>query len=280
VSRISRPRPPKPVAEEPFYGWRYVKRRQADGKLRYEEVPLPKEGLLYPEEGDFVVNEPVHTRDFKYCSDALETFYKDEPSVVVLSDCRVDFGVTGIRPLGPDIHVLFGVRRWLRKGTYRVAKEGGRSVLVLEITSSDTRRNDIGIKKTLYHRVGVERYVIVDRGPRNKKPASLIGYERTPTGWKTITPDAQGRLSLAPVPLLIGIEDDRPYLYNAATGERLPDYTEAVTKAREEEKERKQAEAKARRAEAKARRAEAKAAELETRLRELENQLRRRNGQS
>jgi hypothetical protein len=179
------------------------------------------------------------------------------------------------------------VRQWLRNPTYQLVVEGGRPVLVVEIASPGTYNNDVGIKRDLYHRVGVEHYVIVDRGPRNEDPARLIGYERTPQGWRDMAPDAQGRLTLAPVPLLIGIEDDRPWLYDAATGERLPDHTEAVAKAREEGQARKKAEAKAKRAEARAKRAEAKMkeaaeaqAQLEKRVRELEKQLRRRKGNS
>jgi hypothetical protein len=296
MNQITRPEllPPRRQDDEPFYGWRYIKHMQTDGTVKYEEVELRQEDLLYPEEGDHVVYEAVHTRDWKYCSNALETFFKDDPTVLVLSDHRVDFGAAGVRPLGPDILVLFGVRQWLRNPTYQLAVEGGRPVLVLEIASPSTYRNDVGIKAELYYRVGVERYVIVDRGPRNEDPVRLIGYERTPRGWREMTADVQGRLSLAPVALLLGIEDDRPWLYDVATRERLPDHTEAVTKAREEEKARQKAEAKAKRAEARARKeadarqkAEAKAkeeadarAELEKQVRELQKQLRRRKGKS
>jgi hypothetical protein len=281
MNQIIRPEllPKRQQDDQPFYGWRRIKRTQADGTVTYEEVPLRQEDLLYPEEEDHVVYEPVHTRDFKYCSDALETFYHDDPSVVVLSDNRVDFGTVGVRPLGPDILVLFDVREWLRNATYQLAVDGGRPVLVVEIASPGTYNNDVGIKRELYHRVGVQHYVIVDRGPRNEAPARLIGYERTRRGWRTMRPDAQGRLTLAPVPLLIGIEDDRPWLYDAATGERLPDHTEAVLKAREGEKARKKAEARAKRAENKARKDATALADAEKRIRELEEQLRRQGGQ-
>ena len=216
-----------------------------------------------------VVYEPHHTRFWH--AHALETFYHDDPSVVVLSDNRVDFGTAGVRPLGPDILVLFDVRQWLRNATYQLAVDGGRPVLVVEIASPGTYNNDVGIKRDLYHRVGVQRYVIVDRGPRNEEPSRLIGYERTRRGWRAMKPDAQGSLTLAPVALLIGIEDDRPWLYDAASGERLRDHTgeaagriAAEAKAQEEEKARKKAEARARKA--------------EKRLRELEEQLRRQQG--
>jgi hypothetical protein len=250
----------KRADEQPFYGWRYIKRKQPDGTEKYEEVELRQEDLLYPEQEDHPVYEWVHTRDWIYCSNALETLYTSEPNVLVLSHCRVDFGVKGIRPLGVDVLVLFDVGQWMRRGTFQLAKVGGRPVLAIEITSPGTYENDIGIKRDLYYRVGIQRYVIVDRGPKNEDSVRLIGYARTPKGWRTTRLDAQGRLSLAPVPLRLGIEDDHPWFYNATTGERLLDHAGATMGRRE--------------AEAKAREAEARA-ELEKRVRELEKQLRR-----
>ena len=118
----------------------------------------------------------------------------------------------------------------------------------------------------MYYRVGVQRYVLVDRGPRGEAPAQLRGYERDPGGWQPAAVDAQGRLSLALLPLLLGLEGARPWLYEAATGRRLPDLTEVVRGLTD-------AEAKTRDA------AEARAA-LEERLRDLEEQLRRQQDQT
>jgi colicin import membrane protein len=245
------------VAEEddPFrYGWRYRRRTQPDGTEVIEEVPLTLEDLLYPEEGDFVVQEPWHTQDFAYCYSTLTAWYEGQADVVVLGDCRADWGVEGVRPLGPDIVVFFEVRQWLRQGTFHLAEEGGSPVLVVEIASPSTRRHDLGIKRDLYYRVGVHKYVIVDRGPEGAQPPRLLGYQRSPTGWVPLQPDAQGRLALAPVGLLLGVEDQRPWLYDARTGEREPDRPAlrqalVAAEARAQDAEaRAQAEAQARRA--------------------------------
>jgi Uma2 family endonuclease len=304
MNEILRPQPPddgRSEEDDPFrYGWRYVRRTRPDGTEDVDLVPLTLEDLLYPEEDDFVVQKPPHFRDVVYFHGALETYYAGQPGVVVLGDCRVDWGVAGVRPLGPDILVLFDVNQWFQRGTFRIAEEGGRPVLVLEVASPSTRVHDLGAKIDLYYQAGVERYVLVDRGPQGKDPVRLKGYQRGPQGWLEVPPDAQGRLSLAPVGLLLGIEDDRPWLYDAATGQRLPDRSElaqaradAEAKAREEAQARADAEVKARDAEAKARDAEAKArdaeakardeaqarAALEKQLRELEDQLHRQRGQ-
>ncbi|HEX5270046.1 MAG TPA: Uma2 family endonuclease [Gemmataceae bacterium] len=288
MNQIVRPEllPKSQPDDEPLYGWRYVKRTQPDGTEKYEEVPLRKEDLLYPEEEDRVVQKPPHMRDLEYCHVNLRAWYRDDPSVVVLGDCRIDFGVPGLQPLGPDVTTLFGVRQWLEQGTFRVSVEGGRPVLVIEITSPSTQDTDVGPKTRVYHRAGVPLYIIVDRGPRGNRPARLIGRRRTARSWSLMRPDSRGRLSLTPIPLSIGIEDELTWFYDA-DGNRLPDPVdslaaarEAEQKARDEAKARKKAEAKAKRAEKKAREVAAARAEMEQRVRELEEQVRRQQGQS
>lgn len=282
--------PPPP--DDPFhYGWRYVRRTRPNGEEEVDIVPLSFEDLLYPEEDDYVVNKPPHLRDFEYCHGSLETFYADQVRVVVLGDCRVDFNVKGLRPLGPDILVLFDVIQWLQEGTFRIAKEGGRSILAMEITSPSTYRHDVGAKIKLYYRAGVQIYVIIDRGPQGKAPARLRGFQRGPKEFVELPLDAQGRLDLSPVPLLLGLEDDHPWFYEIATARRLLDRTElaealveAESKATKAESKAKKAESKAKKAESKAEKAESKAkkeaaarAALEQRIRELESKLHRQS---
>ncbi len=255
------PSGPPPDDADPFrLGWRHVRVTRPDGTEVVELVPLTHEDLLYPEEEDFVVNRPRHTLDFVYCHGALCAFFDGVAGMVILGDCRIDFGVLGIRPLGPDIVVLDGVREWLKQGTFHIAQEGGRPVLVLEIASPDTRAHDLHAKPEFYFRAGVRKYVIVDRGWDAEHPAKLLGNQRGPDGWVPLPADAQGRLDLSPLPLLLGLEDDRPWLYDARTGARLPDMPEALRELEEEKRARAAA--------------EARAVALEERLRQLEEQLR------
>jgi hypothetical protein len=260
--------------DETFYGWRYMRRVRPDGTEVVDEVPLTHEDLLYPEEGDFVVYEPAHTRDFIYCHSTIEAYYASQPDVVVLGDCQVDWGVPGVRPLGPDILVLFEVRQWLRRGTYHLAEEGGRPVLVIEIVSPSTRTHDLGAKRRLYYRLGVQKYVLVDRWTRSDAPVRLLGYERGPRGWRRLRPDAQGRLDLAPVGMKLGLERERPWLYDAVTGVRAPDRTEWQHLLTATETRATTAEARATAAEARAQEEAQARATLEARIQALEAQLR------
>ncbi len=83
-------------------------------------------------------------------------------------------------------------------------------------------------------------------------------------------PDAQGRLDLAPVGMKLGLEGERPWLYDTVTGVRSPDRTEWQHLLTATETRATTAAARAQEE------AQARAA-LEARLRALEAQLRRQH---
>src|SRR5688572_4405159 len=70
-----------PAEADPFrYGWRFVYRKRPDGTLEEEQVPLTLEDLLFPEEGDFVVQTVGHIEDCFYLMDVLKARLADDPS--------------------------------------------------------------------------------------------------------------------------------------------------------------------------------------------------------
>src|SRR6516165_8904 len=165
MSTVSKSRPAKqpPSELDPFrYGWRYVRITQPDGTEALDQVPLTLEDVLHPELGDFIVQTDAHDNDRAYLKSVFKARLSRNRTAAVLSDCRVDWNVPGIRPLGPDVAVFFGVRRFIDWATFDVAAEGARPILVIEVTSPETRANDIGIKVDYYHRARVPLYVIAD----------------------------------------------------------------------------------------------------------------------
>ena len=221
-------------AEDPFrYGWRYVKRIAPDGTEDYEQVPLTEEDLLFPEEGDFAVQTDMHVEDFTHLRMVFKTKLAGEPEAVVLADCRVDFNVPGLRPLGPDVIVLFGLKgprkNW---ATFHVGVERARPVLVIEVTSDDTRKNDLGIKIDYYHKARVPLYVVVDaHDVGGKRRLELIGFRWTPERYERIPLNEHGRLWLDPVGLWLGIAPieegygQRAACFDPVTGKQIGDYT-------------------------------------------------------
>jgi Uma2 family endonuclease len=245
----------------------------ADGTETVDQVPLTLEDVLFPQEGDFIVQTDPHDNDRAYLKAVFKVRLVLEPEAVVLSDCRVDWNLPGVRPLGPDVVVFLGVKRSIEWATFDVAAEGARPVLVVEVTSPDTRQHDVGPKVRYYHQARVPLYVIADVSHRGgKRRLQLIGYRYTRRGYRRIKLDAQGRLALPPVRLTLGITRDprggfdRLACYDPETGQELGDYT-AVVQALAEAEERAAAEERARAEETQARAAAEERAAAEAQAR-------------
>jgi colicin import membrane protein len=210
---------------------------------------------------------------------------KRDRTAAVLSDCRVDWNLPGVRPLGPDLAVFTGVARDEGWETFDVRAEGARPLLVTEVTSRATEKNDLGPKVGFYHRAGVPVYVIVKASGRGRqRRLELIGYRHAPGGYERIEPDDQGRIYLEALGVWLGKKRDprggyeRVVCFKVRTGEEIGDLAAQMTRRARAER---RAKAEARRAEAEARRAEAEAsarAEAERRIRELEAALKRPGG--
>ena len=167
-----------------------------------------------------------------------------------------------------------------------MAEEKARPALVIEVTSPDTRNNDVGVKVDYYYRAGVPQYVIADVTEEQDKERliELIGYEAGPKRYKRVKPDERGWIWLASLRLWLGLSTDRQGGYarlayfDPDTGQELGDLTAVSEDLDRSEQLRHEAEA---RAEAERVRAEADARALaaaEDRIRVLEAQLKQSRG--
>lgn len=274
MSTVREPKPSRfvPPRKDPFrYGWRYVRRVHPDGSKTFDRVPLALEDVLHPQVGDFHVLTDEHNDDCAYLKYALRKQLARK--AMVLSDHRIAWDAPGIEPHGPDIAVIFGIRKRKRPGpTFNVAVEGVRPKLIIEVTSQGTRRNDVVIKVDEYYRAGVPLYVIVDvqrrRGQRTG--LQLIGYRRGRSGYEQIPLDERGWLWLEELGVWIGTEGTRVVCYDRR-GRKILDYAELADAREAEAKARKAAEEQAKAAEAQARAAERRAKNAEARaLKEVE----------
>jgi len=271
MSTVSRPSDKKsravPSGRDPFrYGWRDVWVTRPDGTEVFEQIPLTLEDVLHPEVGDFIVQTDAHDSDRSYLKNVFKFRTAGDPETIVLADCRVDLNLAGVRPLGPDVAMFCGVKRFIDWETFDVAAERASPLLVVEITSRATSKNDLGLKVQYYHQAKVPLYVIADaRGRGARRRLTLIAYEYARKGYKPIAPDKKGRINLEPVRLWLGTTRDarggydRLVCFDPDTGEELGDYA-AVVEAAAKAVELARAETKAR-------------AEAEARIRELEAEL-------
>ncbi len=155
--------PPSAPANDPFrYGWRFVHRPTPDDPHHLEQVPLILDDVLHPEVGDFIVHSDRHETDRMYLTDVLRLCLDRPGTAIVLSDVRIAWDVPGLRPHGPDVMVIPGLTQRDDWSTFDVAQEGRRPALIIEITSPETRENDLVHKVEHYARAGVAQYVIVD----------------------------------------------------------------------------------------------------------------------
>ncbi len=226
--------------DDPWYiGWRYERREGLDGEETIERVPLRSEDLLYPQEGDVIVENPAQEDICAYLLGAVFQQLADQPGTIFLHDCRVDWGVTGVQPLCPDFSVFDNVHvPWDRnRGTFQVAALGARPLLVIEVTSPATRDFDLDNKVDLYLRANIPFYAIVDPRPHagGGREVRLIGFQMNatnPRGYYRVPCDDRGRLWVEPIRLWLAGEGDHAVCFNER-GDRLIDLPESLRATRE-----------------------------------------------
>ena len=283
--------------KDPYpYGWREAIRTLPDGTAVLERTPLTLEDILHPQVGDYRMHDEEHERFCNYLYNVLSAQIADEPNAVVLHDVRVAWALPDLRAHGPDISVIFNLRRHINWSTFSEGAEETKPSLIIEIASPSTRSVDVVKKVDHYARVGVPNYIIVDRFERRGVMVrALVGYRLTPDGYEELSPNAAGWLWIEPVNIWLSLEDENLVCYDEG-GDLIQDYVgvsaraagesqariEAENRAAEESQARIEAENRAAeesqaRIEAENRAAEESQAriEAEDRIRQLETELRR-----
>jgi Uma2 family endonuclease len=215
----------EPAPVDPYhYGWRYIRREAADGAVTFDQVPLTLENVLYPEVGDFIVHTKAHEDICHYLADILKMQVRHDPSAVVLHDVRVAWGIPEMRPNGPDIALIYGVQEHKNWSTFDCGEEGVRPIVVIEVTSPETRSHDLLEKVEIYEQAGVEHYIIIDsRAWKGREQFYLHSYQLGPTGYRLGSMDDLGRVRIGALDVWLGIEETHISCYNAG-GERIGDY--------------------------------------------------------
>jgi Uma2 family endonuclease len=120
--------------------------------------------IEYPESDGLPMSESDVTRNYLiYCVESLRLFFESRPQVYVSGNLFIYYqeGHTE-KNISPDVFVIFGVSKEVRR-SYKSWEEGGHlPSFVLEITSLSTRNNDEVTKPELYASLGVEEYFQYD----------------------------------------------------------------------------------------------------------------------
>ena len=203
---------------------------------------------------------------------ALSRHFASRRNVYVSGDLLIYYEEGNPRvSIAPDVFVVFGVEDRQRPN-YKLWEEGRAPAFVLEVASPSTWRDDLGRKRSVYARLGVQEYWQYDPDGKHL-PARLQGERLTRSGFVrqpvATAPDGTLVLSSETLGLELRAVPGREMRFrDPTTGDDLRSHAEEA-EGRLAEAEGRLAEAEGRLAEAAARAAaEARVAELEAALRE------------
>lgn len=183
-------------------------------------IPLQRE-IHYPEsDGKPMAESELHRDVMTDLIHALKDRYLGEPDVYVGGNLLLYY-VEGDprKSVSPDVLVTWGIRKGRRK-TYLLWKEGRAPGFVIEVTSDTTRSEDLGKKKELYLRLGVEEYILFDPLGDYLHPR-LQGHRLVLGRYQSIPLEPDGSLLSRTTGLRLRIEGQNLRLIDEATGERL-----------------------------------------------------------
>jgi Uma2 family endonuclease len=200
----------------------------------------PKDGVpgdvYYPEsDGEPMGETDTHweaTADLTY---TLKDRYRDANDVYVASDNFVYYEEGNPRAVfSPDVYVVFGVPKRLRR-TYKLWVEGGHApAVVFEVSSRKTWLEDKGNKMAVCAMLGVREYYLYDPELDYLDPP-LQGYRLEGDQYFTMSPDADGALSSEVLGLTLHLDGAQLVLIDTESGERLLNPRESQAIRREQE---------------------------------------------
>lgn len=176
--------------------------------------------IEYPEsDGQPMAETTLHREVMTDVIGGLERRYAEVPDVWVGGNLFFYYQKGNPRKsVSPDVLLARGVRKWKRR-IYRLWEETP-PALIFEITSLSTRDEDLGEKKDLYERLGVEELVLFDPYGEYLEPR-LQGYLLEEDRYRPIPSDRDGSLRLRTTGLTVRAEGERLRLVDTATGEKL-----------------------------------------------------------
>lgn len=245
------------------------------GKRATSRLSPPfREEEYFPEsDGKPMAETDLHRKIMIALLHALEEYYRKHSRVYVSGNIFVYYrDEAGVQQsVSPDIFVVFGVAKHDRR-IYKLADEGKAPQVVIELTSTHTKVEDVVTKHYIYASLGVQEYFLFDPYTETMRPA-LRGFRLEGGEYVPMANDRRGaaRLHSEVLGLELRVEQGLLRLFDPKTGKYLRSPEEA-------EEELRVAKAKLMR-EAKARqRAEAKAAKAEAENARLREELARLRG--
>jgi Uma2 family endonuclease len=191
-------------------------------------IPFQRE-IVYPEsDGEPMAETEFHLDETIYLIEALRERFRDKTDVYVCGDMFLYFKEGDPRSVvSPDAFVVRGISKRKRR-VYKLWEEQGRGpCLVVEVTSDSTRDEDLGRKKSLYERLGVEEYVLYDPLGDYLEPR-VQGFRLSGGRYAKISPGADGSLISLTAGVTFRMEGLQVRLVETASGRSFLRYEEAM----------------------------------------------------
>jgi len=218
------------------------------GENSYRDEYLPES------DGKPMAETDTHRRYMLDMLDALDEYYRDDPWTYVTGNIFLYYpDETGkLHAVSPDIFVVHGVEKKDRR-IYNIKVEGKAPEVVIELTSTSTKMEDLGNKKFLYASLGVKEYFLFDPLSETMRP-TLRGFRLEDGDYM---PLVGTRLHSEVMGLELRLEEGKLRLYNPKTSTYLLTREEVHAARRAAEAAKQKAEADRQKAEAERQKAEA-----------------------
>ena len=196
-------------------------------------TPAAPAAIEYPSsDGKPMAENDAQRLNMIYAGDALGQWFAKREDVYVSGDLLIYYEEGNPKvSIAPDVFVVYGVAK-RRRMTYLLWEEGKAPDFVLEVASPNTWREDEGVKRQVYERLGVTEYYQYD--PTGEclgtqlKGARLSGgrYEAQAVG---LGENGEPTLSskVLELDLFVNREGDLRFR-DPATGEELRSYEQEV----------------------------------------------------
>lgn len=177
--------------------------------------------IRYPEsDGKPMGETDAHISQIIDLRFALAQFFRNDPQIYVAADLLLYYAEGDPREfVVPDVFVA-RVSKGERR-IYKLWEEGRAPEAVFEITSTSTRREDLGTKKVLYSELGVNEYFVFDPTGEDLRPPLRAFRLSGPDYQPLKEPFISESLSLE-----LRVEAGRLRLYDLPSGQRLMTPTE------------------------------------------------------
>jgi Uma2 family endonuclease len=183
---------------------------------------IPGIEIDYPtSDGKPMAETDYHRKLMQEVIETLDGFFASDPNVYVSGNLLV-FYEEGKprRHLAPDVFVVWGVPKRDRL-TYKIWEEGKAPGVVIEITSSSTKREDLKKKLDIYRDIWkVKEYFLFDPLEEYLDP-SMRGFRLVRGRYKTIEADSSGRLRCRRLGLDLERQGKRLVFHDSATGQEI-----------------------------------------------------------